>query len=100
MELPAIWPYLGLLDPTSYTHSGFRLELWELRSPMLILLKLVDLESSFVVLDFGAYEHLIVARDSASHWNLDSPVILENFVDYDHLNLLSQICLRASYSPY
>ncbi|PKU74606.1 hypothetical protein MA16_Dca024747 [Dendrobium catenatum] len=52
MKLPAIRPYLGLLDPTSYTHSGFRLELWELRFPMLILLKLVDLESSFVVVDF------------------------------------------------
>ncbi|PKU59209.1 hypothetical protein MA16_Dca029212 [Dendrobium catenatum] len=86
MELPAIRPYLGLLDPTFYTHSGFRLELWELRFPILILLKLTDFESSFVVVDFGAYEHSVVAQDSSFHRNFDSPVILENFVDYDHLN--------------
>ncbi|PKU61434.1 hypothetical protein MA16_Dca029210 [Dendrobium catenatum] len=75
MELPAIRPYLGLLDPTSYTHSGFRLELWELHFPILILLKLVNLESSFVVLDFGAYEYSVVVQDSSFHWNFDSPVI-------------------------
>ncbi|PKU60763.1 hypothetical protein MA16_Dca028395 [Dendrobium catenatum] len=75
MELPAIRPYLGLLDPTSYTHSGFRLELWELRFPILILLKLVDLESSFVVEDFRAYEHSVIIRDSSFYWNFDSPVI-------------------------
>ncbi|PKU80050.1 hypothetical protein MA16_Dca014416 [Dendrobium catenatum] len=75
MELPAIRIYLGLLDPTSYTHSGFRLELWELRFPMLILLKLTDMESSFMVIDFGSCEHSLVVQDSSFHWNFDSPVI-------------------------
>ncbi|KAL0921460.1 hypothetical protein M5K25_008536 [Dendrobium thyrsiflorum] len=34
-ELPAIRSYLGLLDPAFYTHSGFRLEPWEICFPML-----------------------------------------------------------------
>ncbi|PKU70916.1 hypothetical protein MA16_Dca021035 [Dendrobium catenatum] len=75
MELPAIRPYLGLLDPTSYTHSGYKLELWELRFPMLILLKLTGFESFFVVVDFGAYEHSVVVQDSSFYYNFDSPVI-------------------------
>ncbi|KAL0921498.1 hypothetical protein M5K25_008576 [Dendrobium thyrsiflorum] len=50
-ELPAIWPYLGVLDPSSYTHSGFRLELREICFPMLTLLKLVDLSRPFVAED-------------------------------------------------
>ncbi|KAL0926133.1 hypothetical protein M5K25_004527 [Dendrobium thyrsiflorum] len=46
-ELPAIRPYLGVLDLVSYTHSSFRLELREMCFPMLNLLKLIDLKSSF-----------------------------------------------------
>ncbi|KAL0922035.1 hypothetical protein M5K25_005994 [Dendrobium thyrsiflorum] len=38
-ELPAIRPYLGLLDPAFYTHSSFRLEPREICFPMLIFLK-------------------------------------------------------------
>ncbi|KAL0904471.1 hypothetical protein M5K25_026591 [Dendrobium thyrsiflorum] len=34
-ELLAIRPYLGVLDPTFYTHSGFKLEPWEICFPML-----------------------------------------------------------------
>ncbi|KAI0519598.1 hypothetical protein KFK09_007049 [Dendrobium nobile] len=43
---PAIFGRVGF---DLYTHSGFRLELWELCFPTLISLKLVDLEFSFVV---------------------------------------------------
>ncbi|KAL0906091.1 hypothetical protein M5K25_024554 [Dendrobium thyrsiflorum] len=51
IEPPVIRPYLGVLDPTSYTHSGFRLELQEICFPMLTLLKLVDLSRPFVADD-------------------------------------------------
>ncbi|KAL0921162.1 hypothetical protein M5K25_008209 [Dendrobium thyrsiflorum] len=50
-ELLAIRPYLGVLDPAFYTHSGFRLELWEICFLMLTLLKLVDLGHPLVVED-------------------------------------------------
>ncbi|KAL0906125.1 hypothetical protein M5K25_024590 [Dendrobium thyrsiflorum] len=42
-ELPAIQPYLGVLDLTFYSHSGFRLEPWEMCLPMLNFLKLTEL---------------------------------------------------------
>ncbi|KAL0912823.1 hypothetical protein M5K25_016232 [Dendrobium thyrsiflorum] len=73
-ELPAIRPYLGVLDPAFYTHSGFRLEPWEVCFPMLNLLKLVDLKSSFYGWGFRVYEYLVVARDSLSTGTLISPI--------------------------
>ncbi|KAL0910153.1 hypothetical protein M5K25_021097 [Dendrobium thyrsiflorum] len=100
MKLPVIRPYLYVLDSAFYTHSGFKLEPWEICSPMLNLLKLEDLKSSFFGCGFRVYEYLVVARDSLSTGTLFSPIKYENFVDYKYLNLSSQVLLRASYRPY
>ncbi|KAL0924228.1 hypothetical protein M5K25_005042 [Dendrobium thyrsiflorum] len=46
-ELPATRPHLGLLSPTSYAHSGFRLRLWRKCAPQAEFTEVYRFEVTF-----------------------------------------------------
>ncbi|KAL0927344.1 hypothetical protein M5K25_001508 [Dendrobium thyrsiflorum] len=84
-ELPAIRPYLGVLDPASYTHSSFRLELREICFPMLTLLKLVDLSHPLVA---GDLESTNICDSYDSTFSLESAIVASGDSSVDSESLL------------
>ncbi|KAL0925387.1 hypothetical protein M5K25_003712 [Dendrobium thyrsiflorum] len=93
MELPAIRPYLGLLDPAFYAHSGFRLEPWEICFPMLNFVRVGRFESSFCGWGFRVHEYLTELLAIRPYLGVLDPAF------YTHSNLKLQAVERLKAVP-